>query len=260
VTAPISEHPGALIGYSGFVGSHLLKSSPNYERFNSKNIQDIRGRRFGRVVCAGVTAVKWWANQHPAEDWAGIKKLIDCLRLVSADSFTLISTVDVYGTPHGVTEDTRPVPASREVYGRNRLILEDFVMREFGHHHVVRLPALFGRGLKKNIVFDLMHDSALATINPGSRFQWYPVARLGDDLSVIERSGRQIINLATEPVATREIHDRYFQTKAIGTSPNPPANYDMRTQYASLLEGRGTYFINREDVLHALGDYLSSGN
>ena len=38
-------------------------------------------------------------------------------------------------------------------YGRNRLELEDLVRKEFDTL-VVRLPALFGKGLKKNFIYD----------------------------------------------------------------------------------------------------------
>jgi hypothetical protein len=105
-----------------------------------------------------------------------------------------------------------------------------------------------------------MHDNGLESINPESRFQWYPVARLAADLSIIELSGQPLINLATEPVATHDLHSRYFHDKLIGKSPSPQATYDMHTRYASLLAGRGSYFMDRADVIVALGDYLTSAN
>jgi nucleoside-diphosphate-sugar epimerase len=250
----------ALIGYTGFVGSNLMRvRSEKLELFNSKNIQSIRGRHFRRVVCAGVSAVKWLANKEPDKDRKGIDTLVDCLRHVSADFFTLISTIDVYDQPLGVTEDTRPVPAPTEAYGKNRLVLEDFVLEHFERHLIVRLPALFGPGLKKNVIFDLMHDNGLESINPESRFQWYPVARLAEDLHKLESGGHPIINLATEPVATAQFHAIFFANKVIGKRASPPACYDMRTKYDSLMGGRSGYFMDRSHVVSALGEFLSHG-
>ena len=255
---PTANITDALIGHTGFVGSNLMKArSSELELFNSKNIQSIRGRRFRRVVCAGVSAVKWLANKNPDRDRESIKTLIDCLRHVSADFFTLISTIDVYDRPLGVTEDTRPVPAPTEAYGRNRLALEDFVAGHFERHLIVRLPALFGPGLKKNVIFDLMHDNALESINPESTFQWYPVARLDADLRKLEYTGHPVINLATEPVATGQFHELFFSKKLIGKRANPPASYDMRTKYDSLLGARSGYFLDRAQVVAALSDYLA---
>jgi nucleoside-diphosphate-sugar epimerase len=251
----------ALIGYTGFVGSNLLNAgSDEFELFNSKNIQGIRGRGFRRVVCAGVSAVKWLANKNPDKDREGIQTLIDCLQHVSADFFTLISTIDVYDRPLGVTEDTRPVPAPSEAYGRNRLALEDFVAERFERHLIVRLPALFGPGLKKNVIFDLMHDNGLESINPESKFQWYPVARLDADLRTLQSAGHRVINLATEPVPTGEFRELFFSNKAIGERANPPVHYDMRTKYESLMGGRSGYFMDRAHVVATLGDFLAHGS
>jgi nucleoside-diphosphate-sugar epimerase len=253
-----TDRTDALIGHTGFVGSNLLKErSDPLEVFNSKNIQDIRDRRFRRVTCAGVSAVKWLANKNPDQDRDGIRTLIDCLRHVSADFFTLISTID--DRPLGVTEDTRPVPAPTEAYGRNRLELEDFVAHHFERHLIVRLPALFGPGLKKNVIYDLMNDNGLEGINPESRFQWYPVTRLASDLRTLESAGHPVINMATEPVATGEFHELFFAAKAIGERAGPPARYDMRTKHDSLLGGRHGYFMEHAKVMASLGAFLTHG-
>ena len=81
-----------LIGYTGFVGSNLLEQD-NYDvLINSKNCDELRNKHFDRIVCAGVSAVKWKANKFPEEDLANINKLIDVLSTVTTDKFVLIST------------------------------------------------------------------------------------------------------------------------------------------------------------------------
>ncbi|WP_417196808.1 RHS repeat domain-containing protein, partial [Akkermansia sp.] len=45
----------------------------------------------------------------------------------------------------------------QDAYGKNRYQLECWVRKHFPSSLIVRLPALFANGLKKNFIFDLMH-------------------------------------------------------------------------------------------------------
>jgi hypothetical protein len=61
--------PSALIGYTGFVGSNLDRQHAFDDRYNSKNINAIAGKSYDLIVCAGIQAKKWWASEHPDEEW-----------------------------------------------------------------------------------------------------------------------------------------------------------------------------------------------
>jgi hypothetical protein len=43
----------ALIGYTGFVGTTLMKQTQFDDFYRSTNISDIKGKKFDLVVCAG---------------------------------------------------------------------------------------------------------------------------------------------------------------------------------------------------------------
>ena len=135
---------------------------------------------------------------------------------VNCDRFTLISTVDVYRDCNGVTEDTPIFLEGLHAYGRNRAFLEDYVQRRFPRSLIVRLPALFGRGLKKNAIFDLIHENRLSYIHPASTFQWYPLTRLATDLATAWSLDPGVINLSVEPVAMSAIAARFFPDKSPG--------------------------------------------
>ena len=248
----------ALIGHTGFVGGNLLRQEAFELRFNSSNIQDIEGRSLDRVVCAGVSAVKWWANKNPEEDWSRIHALIDHLSNLEVGCFTLISTIDVYNPPNNVTEDDRPDEAALHPYGLHRLRLEDFVRRRFSRCHIVRLPALFGAGLKKNAIFDLINDNMMEVINPASSFQWYPVRRLRADLEIVETSGLSLVNFAAPPLTMGEIHRRFFPSRAMGAKANAEAHYDMRTKHSDVFGRADGYILSRDDVFAELAAYLSA--
>ena len=65
----------ALIGYTGFVGGNLSAQRPFDALYNSSNIDDIAGRAFDLIVCAGARAEKWKANADPERDLANIESL-----------------------------------------------------------------------------------------------------------------------------------------------------------------------------------------
>ena len=245
----------ALIGHTGFVGSNLAKQREYAATFNSRNIAELAGRSFDTIVCAGVSAVKWKANKEPAADWAGIEKLLDALSVVKAKRFILISTIDVYANPNGVTEDTPP-PAENHAYGRHRLQVEEFVREHFAEHHIVRLPGLFGDGLKKNVIYDLLHDNCLDVIQPLSSFQYYGLHHLTDDLQKVVDQQIRVLNLATEPVPTKSIIDSFASEKAVGASAGPPVHYDFRSKYDARWSCHGGYLYSAATVLREVGEFM----
>jgi nucleoside-diphosphate-sugar epimerase len=110
----------ALIGFSGFVGSTLLKQAHFTALYRSTNIHEVDNREFNVVVCAGAPAQKWIANREPEVDRKKIDSLIDHLRTLKCKTFILISTVDVFKTPVGVDESTPVNEAGLHPYGLHR--------------------------------------------------------------------------------------------------------------------------------------------
>ena len=251
------NHGNALIGYTGFVGSNLDQQMPFQHRFRSNDIETIAGQRFDLVVCAGVSAVKWLANQDPTRDRAGIARLIEPLRSVRAERFVLISTVDVYPDPRAVDEAS-PIDAERLApYGRHRYELEQFVSAHFPRVLILRLPGLFGPGLKKNVIFDLLHGNRLDKINPASAFQYYPLGRLARDIEAGLAAGLTLANLATEPLPTARIHAALFADASIGADADPALSYDMRTRHAGPFGGANAYVMTAAEVLAALDGFVT---
>lgn len=154
-----------LIGYTGFVGNNLDKQYIFEKKYNSKNIEKIQGEEFELLICSGVSAVKWFANQNPEKDIEGINNLIENLKTIKVKNFVLISTIDIYDTMEDVNEDSIPNIENQDSYGRNRYFLENWVKSNFENSLILRLPALFGDGLKKNFVYDLMNPIPSSIVN-----------------------------------------------------------------------------------------------
>jgi hypothetical protein len=246
----------ALIGYTGFVGSTLARQRPFDAQYNSKNIRDIGGQHFDLIVCAGAPAEKWKANANPEQDHASLTLLSDSLKKSTADRVILISTVDVYANPDGVDEDT-PIDAQQsQAYGRHRYELEQFVSCHFPKTHVVRLPGLFGEGLKKNLIFDLLAGK-LDWTDHRSWLQFYDLSRLWDDLQRAAAANLPLVNFATEPVLAADLARRCFDIEYTTTRDSPPPRYDMRTKFATQLGASGHYLYDAEETFRRIRKFVA---
>ena len=142
--------------------------------------------------------------------------------------------------------------------GRTRRRLEDDLRARFPRATILHLPGLFGAGLKKNVIVHLLHDKLLEKINPESRFQYYDVSRLWQDVETVIAADLDLVHFATEPVATSEILERAFPEARVGAEATRPVHYDFRTRHADLFDGRDGYVFSREQVLEQLAAYVAS--
>lgn len=244
----------ALIGHTGFVGQNLDRQHIFSARYNSENYRSLSGQHFDRIICAGVAAVKWWANQNPREDRLAIQALREVLETVTTDRFVLISTVDVYPVPEGVDE-LSPVEPNPQPYGRHRREFELFIQDRFPNCLVVRLPGLFGAGLKKNIIFDALSGRPLSGFDSRSQFQFYGLDNVHADVSRAEAAGLALVNFATEPVTAAEIVESVTGRPFESVLPEAPVRYDMRTIYGGLWGLPGGYIRSGRETLARISDF-----
>lgn len=244
-----------LIGYTGFVGGNLARQHGFDESFNSKNIESIAGREFELLVCAGAPAEKWKANREPESDRAAIQRLATCVGKAKAEYLILISSVDVYPRPVEVDEDEFIVPVD-PAYGRHRLLLEKYLQDHFDSL-IVRLPGLFGDGLKKNIIYDFLHGNRVDQVHADASFQFYGLDTLWRDIGTARAAGLRLINFATEPVTVAAVAREAFAME-FGNRPEgvTPARYDFRSRHAALYGGKNGYLQDRAAVLSNLRDFV----
>lgn len=248
----------ALIGFTGFVGSTLLKQATFESHYHSKNIADIERRSFDTVVCAGAAAQKWIANREPEVDRKNIDGLIASLKTIECGTFILISTVDVFSKPIGVDEDTFVDESELHAYGVHRRLLEKFVESNFANYLIIRLPGLVGPGLRKNIIFDFLNTNNLDAIDSRGVFQFYPMVNLWYDIQIARKAGLRLVHLTAVPVSVADISvqcfGRVFKQELTGT----PMFYDMSTKHAAVFGADKIYQYNIRDTLQAVRAYVQS--
>jgi nucleoside-diphosphate-sugar epimerase len=248
----------ALIGHTGFVGGTVLRQAPFDAVFNSRNIEDIAGRHYELLVCAGAPGQKWLANKHPASDRGAIDRLIRALARARANFVILLSTVDVFPSPADVDEDTPILAERQQPYGRQRLELERFVADHFPAL-VARLPGLFGRGLRKNFVYDFLHNNHVGAVHSRSVYQLYDMDKLWDDLLAARAAGLELVHFATEPLSVEEVAREAFGHKFTQEPAGVvPARYDFRSRHAAIFGGADGYLYSRAQILDGLCRFVRS--
>lgn len=246
----------ALIGHTGFVGSNLKQQFGFTDFYNSKNFREMEKQEYDLVVCAGVSAVKWMANKEPEKDLAGIKALENVLATIHAKQFILISTVDVYPIMNGKDESFDCSSIENHAYGLHRLAFEKFCDKKFTVCTIVRLPGLFGDGLKKNVIYDLLNNNCLEMINTKSSYQYYFLKNLWHDIQKALDNNVKLINFFTEPVPTDEIISTFFPSKVVGEEAVPEGHYDLYTKYASHWNNSGNYIYTKKEMMEQLLEFI----
>jgi hypothetical protein len=177
---------------------------------------------------------------------------------VTAERAILISTIDVVPPVAGVDESFDCSSLPTHAYGANRLRLEAAMRSRFPALMVIRLPALTGWNLRKNIIFDLVHDNMLDEIDPASRFQFYDLDRLWQDIVIASDAGLDLVHLVTEPVLTGDLVARFFADTTIGEPPaTGSATYDYRTRHAGVFGGTKGYIYDSSEVFRRIGAYVA---
>lgn len=146
----------SLVGYTGFVGSNLNLNGEFEGLYNSKNIGEAFGTCPDILVYSGVSRQKFIANKYPERDFEIVKNAFENIKKINPKKVVLISSVDVYKEPNGKDEDRIMETRGLRRYGKDRLWLENKVSDSFDSL-VIRLPGLYGKGLKKNFLYDYIN-------------------------------------------------------------------------------------------------------
>lgn len=247
----------ALIGSTGFVGLNLMKQTTFDLAVHRPTIRSLYGRRFEVLVCSGLPANKWIANQNPSEDEENANVLKSHLRCMRAKLAVLISTVDVFSPPINVYEDSQTSCDQSDAYGRVRANFELFFESLFEETIVVRLPGLFGAGLKKNLIFDLMNRrfDQVATISALSTYQYFSIVDLWPLIERCITESIPKINVATEPVSVAQICEIFGVESKSSTRT---FNYDMKTLHDSVFGGTNGYILNASQILEKISLFAKS--
>jgi nucleoside-diphosphate-sugar epimerase len=245
-----------LIGHTGLVGQNIIGSGLWFgENFNSSNIDDIRGQEFDLLVCAGARGNRRLGDQNPEEDLKNIENLTDRLLTVKVKQMILISTTEVYNYVNGINEDFAVVKDGLPPYALHRVMLEEFC-REHFKTLIVRLPIIYGKGLKKNIIFDLFHGHYDFT-NKDNLFQFYDLKNLLKDMNQALRVKADVVNFVSQPIAVSDLARDVFKAELSNTT-EPLRRFDIASKYWKEWGETENYLYSKEDIYNSLRDYIAN--
>ena len=243
-----------LVGYSGLIGKNLSDSADFDFKFNSSNIDS-----YEEVIPDGcdlylscLPATMWTVNSNLPADLKNVLSIIKTIKTKKYRNIFLFSTIAVYCDSPESSDETFLPRFDKAIYGSHRYLFEMLVkdFLEYENLKVFRLPALFGKHLKKNVFFDLMNNNQIDQINTASVYQWYNLDNLWEDVERSKDIDGTIINLFSEPVATEEVISTVFDMYLENSQPFN--NQNFRTIHSDT-----GYWESKENILKQMKDFLN---
>lgn len=196
-----------IIGSNGFVGSSVLRAlkSDDIVLIDRSNIDLCSSYDYSTLfICAGEPR-KWFVNSNIKVATKTMVELYSIISRFRARKVIYFSSIDVYNVDFTVNDGY-----SIEPYGVTKLVLEELITKIFENCVIVRLGALFGKGLKKNFLFDLLNERHewIEKQSPLSGFQYFNMGQIKLVLDNVEEiQGQHIVDAFSEVVYNQDIMD-----------------------------------------------------
>ena len=104
--------------------------------------------------------------------------------------------------------------------------------------------------------FNNIGFSALNFTDSRGKFQFYNLKYLWKHIQIARENNIKVLNLATEPVEISEIYEYIKNEKFINEVTNNVPNYDFKTKYAKIFEGKDVYIFSKEFILEDIKKFV----
>lgn len=248
-----------LVGNTGLIGTTLKDSLQFDYEFNSTNLHEIQtiDTSAADLYLCCLPATKWIVNKDPQSDIDNMLRILSVLSKNRYRRIVVYSTIDVYSEcPLGVDE-SYPLQLGSPSYGANRLLFEKLILHtiQYDRALVLRLPALFGKHIRKNILYDLLNNNQIDKINYNSAYQWYNLNNLTTDTDYyLNHTGTntQIVNLFTEAVNTSDVLDMFGVDKSKVDTKSTKIQYGYKTNTTPT-----GYLKSKNEILTEMIDFVN---
>lgn len=133
-----------------------------------------------------------------------------------------------------------------------------YVLQENGFYKVKELTEENKSVLKNK--FRKLGFSALNFTDSRSRYQFYNLGRLWDDIQTAIENHVQLWHPATEPVSAGELYEYLTGEQFANELSGIPADYDYRTVHDAVFGGAGGYICGRSEILSQIKLFVEENN
>lgn len=247
-----------IIGNTGLVGSTLSEKIKFDLSFNTSNLEDFpkKVEDGSELYLTCLPATKWIVNKNTTKDFENIMNIINLIKGKTYSKVILISTIDVYYDSQ-LKSNEDVIPTIKHLsYGDNRYLFEVLIKGfiKTNDLKIFRLPALFNKNIKKNILFDLINENNVEEINSNSSYQWYNLDNLSKDIMFFSKKypNETVFNLFPEPIESEDIIKLFPNLINKVSFKENKIVYDFKTKYST--DG---YLSTKEDTLTEIKKFIN---
>ena len=106
--------------------------------------------------------------------------------------------------------------------------------------------------------FKSLGFSALNFTDSRSKYQFYNLERLWNDICIALDEGINLLHMATEPVSAKEVYEYLCGKHFENELTEKPADYDYRTIYAEKFGGKNGYIASKKQILKDIKEFVSN--
>lgn len=142
-----------------------------------------------------------------------------------------------------------------ELVSQKPELQEYYVLQENGFYKAI-IPAE-----KREKVKDLFRQTGFSALNftdSRSRYQFYGLEHLWDDMNTCLNAELTLWHPAAEPVSAAELHFYLSGKEFHNELPGVPADYDYRTIHADLFGGKNGYIAAKQQVMEEIKAFVIS--
>ncbi len=168
-----------ILGGKGFIGSAFVRCCEekeiDYDCIDLDNYEAFKGRDCDILINAAGNSKKYLSNERPVEDFRfSLEALLRSFFDFSFRKYIYLSSIDVYSDHEDPTrnrEDAVIDIGNISHYGFHKYLGEKLVTHYLPSWLIIRLGGVLGPGLKKNPIYDLIHDIPLR-VDEESEYQY----------------------------------------------------------------------------------------
>lgn len=98
--------------------------------------------------------------------------------------------------------------------------------------------------------------NALAFTDSRSRYQFYPLKRLWNDIAICLQRDLRLVNLTTPPVSAAQVYQALTGQSWKNELPAAPFDYDLHSLHAEALGGKNGYLCTEEEELNEIRKFM----